>query len=84
MHASATVPPPTADESAAAVAFSLETLMQTATDEADLAARHSAIGELGSYTLDDARARELLAGLAGHDPHPQVRDVAAMRLGEGR
>jgi hypothetical protein len=83
--------PPTADEPAAAieepaaaVALSRETLIQTATDEADLAARLSAIGALGSHAPEDARVRELLADLADHDPNPQVRDAAAMALDGGR
>jgi hypothetical protein len=83
--------PPTVDERAAAieepaaaVALSLEMLMQTATGEADLAARLSAIGELGSHAPDDARVQQLLADLADHDPNPQVRDAAAMLLGGGR
>jgi len=63
---------------------SLDALIETAMGEADLAARLSAIGELGSHASDDARIRELLADLADHDPHPQVRDAASMLLGGGR
>jgi hypothetical protein len=63
---------------------SLDALMETAMGEADLAARLSAIGELGSHASDDARVRELLADLADHDPHPQVRDAASMLLDGGR
>ena len=79
--------PPTADEPAAAPEepataeeLSLETLIETTTDEADLATRLSAIGALGSYVQHDARVRDIMKDLANHDPNPQVRDAAAMLL----
>jgi hypothetical protein len=72
------------EEPAAAVEVPLETLIQTATDDADLAARLSAIGELGSHAPHEAGVRDLLEDLANHDPNPQVRDAAAMLLGGGR
>jgi hypothetical protein len=63
---------------------SLEALSETAMGAADLAARLSAIDELGRHAPADARIRELLMDLADHDPHPQVRDAASMLLGGGR
>lgn len=84
------VPPaaegPAADveESIASAEAPLEALMQAATDEADLAVRLHAIGELGSHTPHDVRVKDLLQGLADHDPDPQVRDAASMLLAGGR
>jgi hypothetical protein len=72
------------DEPAAAVERSVEMLIQTATADEDLAARLSAIGELGSHTPEDARVREILEDLADDDLNPQVRDAASMLLGGGR
>jgi HEAT repeat protein len=71
-------------EPAAAVEPPLEALIPAATDEANLAARFDAIRVLGSHASHDARVRDLLGDLANHDPHPQVRDAAAMLLGGGR
>jgi hypothetical protein len=83
--------PPTAEEPAAAmkepaaaVELPLDALIQAATDEANLAARIDAIGVLGSHASHDARVGDLLEHLANHDPHPQVRDAAAVLLGGGR
>jgi hypothetical protein len=72
------------EEPAVAVESSVETLIQTATADDDLAARLSAIGELGSFAPEDARVREMLENLAARDPNPQVRDAAAMLVGGGR
>jgi hypothetical protein len=77
-------PPPTAAAPADVVNPSIETLMQTATSDADLAARLSAIGELGSHAQHDDRVMEILADLADHDHNPQVRDAASMLLDGGR
>jgi hypothetical protein len=74
-------PPPTAEEPVGAVDPPLEALMQTATGDADLASRLSAIEELGSATPQDARVRQILADLADHDSNPQVRDAASTMLG---
>lgn len=74
-------PPPTATEPAEAVEPPLDALIETVTGEADLAARLSAIGDLGRYAPQDARVREILADLADHDSNPQVRDAASTLLG---
>ena len=63
-------PLPAAEEPAAAVEQSLEAPMETATGDAEMASRLSAIEELSSAVPQDARVREILWDLADHDPHP--------------